>query len=279
MNEAITLPAACRPKDYKSDLKPVWCPGCGDFGVLNAVTKALAGLKLEPENVALISGIGCSSRIPAYTRVYGFHGVHGRALPVATGLALARPDLTVLAAGGDGDGLSIGGNHFLHACRRNADVTYLFMDNAVYGMTKGQPSPTTELGWEGSRLAPEGQAQAPLRPLDLALAAGASFIARCFSGDPNGLAEMIAAGIEHPGFAFIQILSPCPTYRPEQMQYKKQVHAGFETTDDVRAAGLQLLDDDGFITGLLLRRAVTPPTRGTAAVTDLETIQQRFVVP
>ncbi len=278
MNEAVAAPFACRAKDYKSDLKPVWCPGCGDFGVLNAITKALSGLKLPPEQVALISGIGCSSRIPAYTRVYGFHGVHGRALPVATGLAVARPDLTVLAAGGDGDGLSIGGNHFLHACRRNTDLTYLFMDNAVYGMTKGQPSPTTELGWEGSRLAPEGQLQEPLRPLDLALAAGASFIARCFSGDPNGLAEMIAKGIEHPGFAFIQILSPCPTYRPEQMQYKRQVHTGFETTDKPREAGLQLLDDDGFTTGLLLRRPVPLLAEAPGESVDLDSIQQKFRV-
>ena len=126
------------PRDFKSDIKPVWCPGCGDFAVLNAITKALAFLELPREQAALITGIGCSSRIAAYTSLYGFHGVHGRALALAAGLKAARQDLTVLVAGGDGDGLSIGGNHFIHACRRNMDLTYIIMDNEVYGMTKGQ---------------------------------------------------------------------------------------------------------------------------------------------
>ncbi|HEU4442073.1 MAG TPA: thiamine pyrophosphate-dependent enzyme, partial [Burkholderiales bacterium] len=133
MNAPLTIPL--QAKDFRSDYKPVWCPGCGDYSVLSAVTKALAMLDLRPENVAVVSGIGCSSRIPAYTTCYGFHGVHGRALPAATGLKAARPDLTVLVASGDGDGYSIGGNHFLHACRRNVDLTYIVMDNHVYGMT------------------------------------------------------------------------------------------------------------------------------------------------
>ncbi len=276
---AQTIAGDYNPRNYKSDLKPVWCPGCGDFGVLNSVTKALAGLKLAPEQVAMVSGIGCSSRIPPYTRVYGFHGAHGRALPVATGLALARPDLVVLAAGGDGDILSIGGNHFIHTCRRNVNMTCLLMDNAVYGMTKGQPSPTTECGWEGSKLAPRGHEAAAFRPLEMALAAGATFIARSFSGEPNALAELIATGIRHPGFAFIQILSPCPTYRPEQMQYKKIVHPGFELTSDRRQAYLQLMEDDGFATGLLFRGSMptcVAPSVGEAA--DIDTIQQQFVV-
>ncbi|MBT5192066.1 MAG: 2-oxoacid:ferredoxin oxidoreductase subunit beta, partial [Rhodospirillaceae bacterium] len=135
-------------RDYKSELKPVWCPGCGDFSVLMAITKAMADVGRRPEEIAVISGIGCSSRVPAYTNCYGFHGVHGRALPLATGLKLSRPDLLVIAAGGDGDGYSIGGNHFLHACRRNVDLTYIVMDNQVYGMTKGQPSPTTPPEWD-----------------------------------------------------------------------------------------------------------------------------------
>ena len=126
-------------KDYKSSVKPIWCPGCGHLGVQAALFRALEHLDLPPEQVAVISGIGCSSRIPAYTSCYGFHGVHGRALPAGTGLKVARPDLTVIVAGGDGDGYSIGGNHFLHACRRNVDMTYVVMDNRVYGMTKGQP--------------------------------------------------------------------------------------------------------------------------------------------
>ncbi|MCW8949316.1 MAG: thiamine pyrophosphate-dependent enzyme, partial [Sedimenticola sp.] len=145
-----------KAKDYKSDVKPIWCAGCGHFAVLSAITKALAHLALPREQVALVSGIGCSSRLPAYTHVYGFHGIHGRALPIASGLKVARPDLTVLVTGGDGDGFSIGGNHFMHACRRNLDLTYIVMDNEVYGMTKGQASPTTAPDWEQSRLTPHG---------------------------------------------------------------------------------------------------------------------------
>ncbi|WP_440997035.1 2-oxoacid:ferredoxin oxidoreductase subunit beta [Arhodomonas sp. SL1] len=269
---------ALRPKDYKSGVKPVWCPGCGDFGVLNALTKALAGLELRAEEVAFISGIGCSSRLPAYAAVYGFHGVHGRALPVATGLAIARPELTVVAMGGDGDGFSIGGNHFLHACRRNANLTYVVMDNAVYGMTKGQASPTTHADWEGSKLTPEGTHVPALRPLELALSAGAGFIARGFSGDPNTLARLIAEGIEHPGFAFIHVLSPCPTYRPEQMQYKSHVHGGFEPTDDRRQAFLQLLDDDEFTQGLLFRSTAPAYTPDTAESADTASIAEQFAV-
>ncbi|TVQ33784.1 MAG: 2-oxoacid:ferredoxin oxidoreductase subunit beta [Wenzhouxiangella sp.] len=239
--------------DYKSDYKPVWCPGCGDFGVLNAVAKALAALELAPENTAMVAGIGCSSRLAAYVNAYGLHGVHGRALPVATGLKVARPDLTVIAAGGDGDGFSIGGNHFLHACRRNVDFTYLVMDNSVYGMTKGQASPTTECDWTGSKLSPTGTHQPALKPLELALTAGAPFIARAFSNAPNELARIIAEAIAFPGFAFVQILSPCITYRPEQLAWKKRIHADLEPTADRREAMLTLLDDDGFGTGILYR--------------------------
>ena len=130
--------------NFKSAVKPVWCPGCGDYSVLSSITKALAMIGKPPHEVGVVSGIGCSSRIPAYMASYGFHGVHGRALAAGTGLKVARPDLTVIVTGGDGDGYSIGGNHFLHACRRNVDLTYIVMDNHVYGMTKGQPSPTTE---------------------------------------------------------------------------------------------------------------------------------------
>jgi 2-oxoglutarate ferredoxin oxidoreductase subunit beta len=241
-------------KDFKSDLKPVWCPGCGDFAVLNAMTKALAFLGKPREEVALISGIGCSSRIAAYTSVYGFHGVHGRALALASGLKAARPDLTVLVAGGDGDGLSIGGNHFIHACRRNMDLTYIIMDNEVYGMTKGQASPTTAADWADSKLTPRGSGIRPFQPAGLALAAGASFVARGFTGDPNGLARILLEAIQHPGFSFVQALSPCPTFRPEQMQWKQHVRA-FETeeTDDPIEAARRIRSDDGMSTGIVFR--------------------------
>ena len=254
--EARQQPAA---KDFKSGVKPIWCPGCGHYSVLNAITKALAELALPKEDVAVVSGIGCSSQIPAYTSVYGFHGVHGRALPVATGLKLARPDLTVLVTGGDGDGFSIGGNHFLHACRRNVDMTYIVMDNQVYGMTKGQASPTTESGWEGSKLTPEGTGVDPFQPLAIALAAGANFIARASSSDPNGLARLIVEAVRHPGFSLIQVLSPCVTFRPEQSEWKHLVRtACVEVTDDLARASRRLQTDDGFNVGKVLYQGRRP---------------------
>ncbi|MGE5115459.1 MAG: 2-oxoacid:ferredoxin oxidoreductase subunit beta [Betaproteobacteria bacterium] len=250
MNDVVA-PAPLTASSYKSDYKPIWCPGCGDYTVLAAVTKALAQVGAPPHQVAVVSGIGCSSRIPAYTSCYGFHGVHGRALAAGTGLKVARPDLTVLVAGGDGDGYSIGGNHFLHACRRNVDLTYIVMDNHVYGMTKGQASPTTEPDWD-NKLSPGGTGVRSFHPLVIALAAGANFVARCFSGDQNGTADTIARAIRHPGFSFVEILSPCVTFRPEQRGWKEQVHAAsVEATDDAARAARRIMTDDGFNIGVL----------------------------
>ncbi len=239
--------------DYKSALKPIWCPGCGDFSVLLEITKALAELQLPREDVALVSGIGCSSRIPAYSSCYGFHGIHGRALPLSIGLKVARPDLTVICTGGDGDGFSIGGNHFLHACRRNVDITYIVMDNQVYGMTKGQASPTTDPEWD-TVLTPGGTGISPFQPLVIALASGANFVARGFSGDPEGTTRLIVEGIKHPGFAFIQILSPCVTFRPEQREWRNYVReAPVRYTDDPSIAARRIMTDDGFNLGILYR--------------------------
>lgn len=270
--------ATLTPKDYSSDTKPIWCPGCGDYAVLLSITKALSELALNPEDVAVISGIGCAARIPAYTNCYGFHGVHGRALPLATGLKVARPDLTVLVAGGDGDGFSIGGNHFLHACRRNVDLTYLVMDNRVYGMTKGQPSPTTEPDWD-SALAPGGTGIRSFHPLAIALASGANFVARGFSGDSTGTAKLLVEAIRHPGFSFIEVLSPCITYRPDQRQWRKQVHAAsVEPTSDPARAARRIMTDDGFNTGILFRGAREPfrPTRADRK-TDPAELEREFV--
>jgi len=240
--------------DYKSANKPIWCPGCGDFSVLQAITRSMAALGKSPEQLAVISGIGCSSRIPAYTNCYGFHGVHGRSLALASGLKVARPDLSVVCTGGDGDGFSIGGNHFLHACRRNVDITYIVMDNEVYGMTKGQASPTTDPLWEDSALTPSGTGMNPFRPLVIALASGANFLARGFSGDAVGTAEMICEAILHPGFSFVQVLSPCVTYRPEQKNWRNIVHsAPVEATSDSAQAARRLMTDDGFNIGVLYR--------------------------
>lgn len=200
------------PGDYKSGLKPIWCPGCGDFGVVNAIYRALAELQLPPENVALISGIGCSSRIPGYVSTYGFNTIHGRAIPIASGVKMASPNTTVIVAGGDGDGFAIGGGHMLHVARRNIDMTYIVMDNQIYGLTKGQLSPTSEFGLK-TTTTPYGSIDTPLNIVSLALSYHVSFIARGFAGDINQLAKLIRLGIEHRGFALIHVISPCVTYR------------------------------------------------------------------
>jgi 2-oxoglutarate ferredoxin oxidoreductase subunit beta len=258
MSSAVKLKA----KDYKSGIKPIWCPGCGHFSVLNAITKAMAALGVDRDDMVLVSGIGCSSRLPAYVESYGFHGVHGRGLAVAQGLKVARPELTVLAMGGDGDGFSIGGNHFIHACRRNVDITYIAMDNEVYGMTKGQASPTTPIDWEQSKLTPHGPGVRPFKPAALALAAGAPWIARAYSGNPNQMARLLAEAVQHRGFSFLHVLSQCITFCPEQTDWKGvvQEREGPALADAELAASL-LLHEKGFQTGLLYHqpRAAWPP--------------------
>lgn len=237
-------------KDYLSDIRPIWCPGCGHFFILRALAQAFAWLKLPKEQIGLISGIGCSSRIPAYINAYGFHGVHGRALALGTGLKAVRPDMHVIVAGGDGDGYSIGGNHFIHACRRNMDMTYIVMDNEVYGMTKGQPSPTTEPDWE-SKFTPHGTGIRTFNPLGVALASGASFIARGFAGDPNGLTKLIVEAIEHKGFSLVEIKSPCVTFRPEEKEWSKTMRKmNMVPTDDVVEAAGKIHSSDGLDTGI-----------------------------
>jgi 2-oxoglutarate ferredoxin oxidoreductase subunit beta len=276
MND-MALAAPLRAADYKSDYKPIWCPGCGDYTVLSSLTKALAMIQRPPHEVAVVSGIGCSSRIPAYTTCYGFHGVHGRSLAAATGLKVARPDLTVIVTGGDGDGYSIGGNHFMHACRRNVDLTYIVMDNHVYGMTKGQASPTTEPDWD-NKLSPGGTGIRAFNPLVIALAAGANFVARGFSGDPNGTAEIIAQAIRHPGFSFVEVMSPCVTFRPEQKHWKDLVReAPVQATDDPALAARRLMTDDGFNIGVLHAGNRNPyPARMGRTATSVADLESEF---
>ncbi len=224
-------------RDLKSDVKPIWCPGCGDYGVLSTVIKVILALDLEPDNVAIISGIGCSGRFPAFLNTYGFHGVHGRALPIATGLKAARPDLTVLAVGGDGDAFSIGGGHLAHAARRNIDLTYIVMDNEIYGLTKGQPSATSPtdilaLTTSGERkgnrkgslgLLSTHRTEDALNPLAMLLAYNASFVARAFSGQPKDMVEIVRRAVEHPGFSFVQVMSPCVTFYNTFAHYRDTV--------------------------------------------------------
>jgi 2-oxoglutarate ferredoxin oxidoreductase subunit beta len=242
---------------YKSDEKPTWCPGCGDFGVLNAVYNALRVKGYDTKDVVCVAGIGCSSRFPFFVSSYGFHGVHGRAMPIATGVKAANPNLTVLALGGDGDGFAIGGGHFIHAARRNLDITYIIMDNAVYGLTKGQTSPTSGVGYI-SKSTPKGSLDQPLNPLTLAIACGATYVARAFSGKPKEMADLIVKGIEHKGFALIDAYSPCPTFNKVNTFkfYRDEVAdvpADHDPADMVQALHYASLGDPLY-TGLLYQR-------------------------
>jgi 2-oxoglutarate ferredoxin oxidoreductase subunit beta len=198
-------------KDFATATPSWWCPGCGDFGVIAALKQAAAELELRPKDVAFVSGIGCSGKISGYFNSYALHGVHGRALPAATAIKLSNKDLTVIVAGGDGDGYAIGAGHFLHAVRRNPDMTYIVMDNQTYGLTKGQSSPTSALGYV-TGTSPSGNPDAPINGLAIALAAGGTFIARGFSSEPKAMVEMIKAGIRHPGLAIVEVMSPCVTF-------------------------------------------------------------------
>src|SRR3954449_7174482 len=198
-------------EDYKSGVKPTWCPGCGDFGVLNAVYNSLRAKGYAPQDVVLVSGIGCSSRLPFFSSTYGFHTVHGRTMPIATGIKVANPNLKVLAVGGDGDAFAIGGGHFVHAARRNLDICYVIMDNNIYGLTKGQTSPTSQVGFV-TKTTPKGTPDRPINPLRLAIASGATFVARGFSGKPKELAELNVQGVSPTRIAVIDTFSPCPTF-------------------------------------------------------------------
>ncbi len=220
-------------EDYKGPVDPDWCPGCGDYGVLKALQKALAYLEIDPSQVVVVSGIGCSSNLPGFIRAYGFHGLHGRAVPVAEGIKLANPRLHVVVTGGDGDGYGIGLAHFVHACRRNMDITYVVMNNQIYGLTTGQTSPTTMKGVR-TKSTPYGNTEIPINPLTLAIMSGATYVARGFSGDPNHLAMLIAHGIRHQGFALIDVFSPCVTYNHVNTYawFRKRVYRLEETDHD-----------------------------------------------
>jgi 2-oxoglutarate ferredoxin oxidoreductase subunit beta len=196
----------------KSGIKPVWCPGCGDYAVLSALKKSFASLSLKPEEIIIISGIGCSGRMSHYLNTYALHGTHGRAVPTALGAKAARPDMTVLAIGGDGDGLSIGGGHISPAARKNPDITYLLLDNNIYGLTKGQTSPTTPEGYQ-SKTAPYGVGEEPMDPIPIFITYGISFIARAHSFDVKQMTEILTAAIMHKGMSIVYIHTPCVNYQ------------------------------------------------------------------
>ena len=198
-------------KDYASPEKPTWCPGCGDFGILNAVKMALLQTNTAPHEVLIVSGIGCGSKLPHYLKSNGFHTLHGRSLPIATGIRLANHNMKVMVVHGDGDGYGMGLGHMLHAIRRNVGLVDMVQNNQVYGLTKGQFSPTSDLGYI-SKTSPEGTVEAAVNPIALAISAGATFVARGFSGDPKHLAGLIVEALAHPGYALIDILQPCVTF-------------------------------------------------------------------
>jgi 2-oxoglutarate/2-oxoacid ferredoxin oxidoreductase subunit beta len=206
---------ALKLTDLKSDFHNDWCPGCGDFGILSAVQMALAEMNIEPSRMAVVSGIGCSGKTPHFLNTYGVHTLHGRSLPFATGIKLSNPNLEVIACGGDGDGMGIGAGHFVNSGRRNVDMTYIVYDNGVYGLTKGQASPTLKLGMKTKSL-PLPNINQGINPLMLALASGYTFVARGYAYDVRHLKEVIKKAVQHKGFAFVDVLQPCPTYNDIQ---------------------------------------------------------------
>ena len=197
--------------DLRSTTIPDWCPGCGDHSILMSVKGAIAELGLEPQKVLIVSGIGCSSKLPHYVKVYGFHGIHGRPLPIATGAKLANQDLKVIVISGDGDCYGIGMSHFIHAVRRNVDFALIVHDNQIYGLTTGQTSPTSDFGFK-TKTSPQGSIENAVRPLSLALAAGGTFVSRGFAGNPAHLKELFKQAIMHKGLAMVDVLQPCVTF-------------------------------------------------------------------
>lgn len=250
-------------KDFRNNVKPNWCPGCGDFSVQAAIQRASANVGLEPEQVAVVSGIGCSGRISGYINSYGLHGIHGRALPIAQGVKMANRDLTVIASGGDGDGFAIGLGHTIHAIRRNIDVTYIVMDNQIYGLTKGQTSPRSAAGFK-TKSTPEGAIEPALSPMETALTSGATFVAQSFSTDLKELTAIIEAGLNHKGFSLINVFSPCVTYNKintydwfKENLTKLSDIEGYDPSNRAQAM-TTLMEHDSLVTGIIYQNTQQP---------------------
>ena len=206
--------------EYRSDALPTWCPGCGYYGIAHGLTQALNSLNVDTKDLVVISGIGCAGRFPFFVNGYGFHTVHGRAVPIACGVKMARPDLTVLAVGGDGDGFGIGGGHIAHAIRRNVDVTYIIFDNGIYGLTKGQASPTTPVG-QTTGTSPYGTVEDNLNPVLMCLSYGASFLGTGYAGRPDELATLFRQAVDHKGFSMVIVTTPCITFDHVNITYDR----------------------------------------------------------
>lgn len=250
-------------KDFRNNVKPNWCPGCGDFSVQAAIQKAAANVGLEPEEVAIITGIGCSGRLSGYINSYGVHGIHGRALPLAQGVKMANKDLTVIASGGDGDGYAIGMGHTIHALRRNMNMTYIVMDNQIYGLTKGQTSPSSAVGFI-TKSTPKGNIEKNVAPLELALSSGATFVAQGFSSDIKALTKLIEDAINHDGFSFVNVFSPCVTYNKVNTYDWFKEHLtnlddieGYDTSDK-QLAMKTVLDHESLVKGIVYQDTETP---------------------
>ncbi|TET19172.1 2-oxoacid ferredoxin oxidoreductase [Candidatus Bathyarchaeota archaeon] len=248
--------------DLKTVGQPNWCPGCGNFAIWHALKSAIVELRLEPHNVVIFSGIGCSSKMPHWVNTYGFHGIHGRPLPIATGARLANNNLTVIAVGGDGDGYGIGIGHFIHAMRRNLNITYIVTNNQVYGLTTGQTSPTSDKGFT-TKSTPTGVIEMPINPIALAIASEATYISRGFSKEMKHLTKLIVDGVRHEGFALIDVLQPCVTFNRKNTYewFSERVYKLEETGYDVtnkQAAFLKSLEWNGRIPIGLFYREIRP---------------------
>ena len=243
------------PRDFKGKTNPDWCPGCGDFGVLNAIQRAVSELGFRPHDIMAVSGIGCSSNLPGYFNSYGMHTLHGRSLAMATGVKMANHEMNVLVTGGDGDGYGIGGNHFTHTARRNTDLTYIVMNNQIYGLTTGQVSPTSSLGMT-TKSTPHGNVEQPINPITSAIMNGATFVARAFSGDVRHLSDLIQQGIKHKGFSIIDVFSPCVTFNLDNTnnffkdRVKKLEDDGHDTSDWKTACEKAMLFGDEIYIGV-----------------------------
>lgn len=248
-----------KPNDYKGKVEPDWCAGCGDFGVLKTLQRACSELELMPHEIVTVSGIGCSSNFPGYFNAYGMHTLHGRPLAVATGVQMANHELTVIATGGDGDGYGIGGNHFVHTARRNVDLTYLVMNNQVYGLTTGQISPTSCQDMK-TKSTPFGSVERPVNPITSAIMNGATFVARGFSGEAKQLLELMKQAIQHKGFALVDIFSPCVTFNHDndykffKPRVKKLEDEGHDSSDWKAACEKAMEWGDTIYIGLFLQK-------------------------
>ncbi len=260
-------------KDFKGKVDPDWCPGCGDFALLRATQMSVADLGLSPHQIVCVSGIGCSSNFPGYFNSYGMHTLHGRSLAVATGVKMANQTLTVLVTGGDGDGYGIGGNHFTHTARRNVDLTYLVMNNQIYGLTTGQISPSSSLGMK-TKSTPFGNIERPVNPITSAIMNGATYVARGFSGNLKQLVRLIKGAIEHRGFAVIDVFSPCVTFnRDNTYDFFRQRVVPLENEDhdpsDWKIACERAMEwDDRIYTGLFYQDQAVQPLHALEPILD-----------